>query len=628
VKRLRLTTGIWLLAAAASAIAAAAAVYPAARLIPVVRRMGAATAPLQPLYARLAEQSRWIEVALRLTERIVGSDDESVRDSLVRLIDRNDLLTGALPLANVPDSVRLLLARADEVVSRFTASIEELLALRVLGRKAEARAGLGALAGLEREARELAGQAQLRGLDRLLVAQGELGVFARALVWVALVWLVGTAAVVALALRFLRRRIVDPLNDLREALERLRGGDLTVTLQPVAGDEIGGLVTEFNQMAAVLRARAELQGQMTAASELLAGAAHEVNNPLMAITGTVEELLHTPNLPEAARGDLRAVLDDAQRAGRLLRALVRFVRPAPPTRRPFDFNDVVRDAFGLVASQFRSDGIATSLVLAPDVRPVRADAQRLSHVVVALLMNAHEALRRRERADGAVTVRTWMAGDRAHLEVCDNGPGVASDVRPRLFLPFATEREGGHIGLGLYSARLAVRESGGEVAYEPPPSGGARFVVSLPAQAATVPSPAPAGVSAGPDGTVSPSIAGLRVLIVDDEELLRLSLARFLRRRGAVVREAPDGVAALELLAEGPSDVILTDLRMPRMDGIAFYAELRRRDPALADRVVFLSGDVAELGRIEAGEVPADRVLNKPVKLAELEDALGRVAAR
>jgi two-component system response regulator HydG len=152
--------------------------------------------------------------------------------------------------------------------------------------------------------------------------------------------------------------------------------------------------------------------------------------------------------------------------------------------------------------------------------------------------------------------------------------------------------------------------------------------VSLPAQAATVPSPAPAGVSAGPDGTVSPSIAGLRVLIVDDEELLRLSLARFLRRRGAVVREAPDGVAALELLAEGPSDVILTDLRMPRMDGIAFYAELRRRDPALADRVVFLSGDVAELGRIEAGEVPADRVLNKPVKLAELEDALGRVAAR
>ena len=628
MKRLRLTTGVWLLAAAATTIAGAAAVYPAVRLIPVVRRMGAATAPLQPLYGRLAEQSRWIEVTIRLTERVVGRDDESARDSLVRLIDRNDLLTGTLPLANVPDSVRLLLARSDEVVSRFTASIQELLALRTLGRKDEARAGLGALAGLEREARGLAGQVQLRGLDRLLDAQGELGDFARTLMWVALVWLAGAAALVVLALGFLRRRIVGPLNDLRDALGRLRGGDLTVTLEPITGDEIGGLVTEFNQMAAVLRARAEAQGQMTAASELLAGAAHEVNNPLMAITGTVEELLHTPNLPEAARGDLRAVLDDAQRAGRLLRALVRFVRPAPPTRRPLNLNDVVRDAFGLVASQFRSDGIATSLVLTPDVRPVRADAQRLGHVVVALLMNAHEALRRGGRADGAVTVRTWMAGDRVHLEVCDNGPGVAPDVRPRLFLPFATAREGGHIGLGLYSARLAVREYGGEVAYEPPPGGGARFVVSLPAEAPAVQAPAPARAPARADGTARPSLAGLRVLIVDDEELLRLSLARFLTRRGMVVREASDGVAALELLAEGPSDVIVTDLRMPRMDGIAFYAELRRRDPALTDHVVFLSGDVAELGRLQADEVPADHVLTKPVKLAELEDALSRVAAR
>lgn len=626
MKRLRLTTGVWLLAGAATTIAGAAAVYPAVRLIPVVRRMGAATAPLQPLYERLAEQSRWIEVTIRLTERVVGRDDESARDSLVRLIDRNDLLTGTLPLANVPDSVRLLLARSDEVVSRFTASIEELLALRTLGREDEARAGLGALAGLEREARDLAGQVQLRGLDRLLDAQGELGAFARTLMWVALAWLAATAALVALALRFLRRRIVGPLDDLRDALGRLRGGDLTVTLEPIAGDEIGGLVTEFNQMAAVLRARAEAQGQMTAASELLAGAAHEVNNPLMAITGTVEELLHTPNLPEAARGDLRAVLDDAQRAGRLLRALVRFVRPAPPTRRPLDLNGVVRDAFGLVASQFRSDGIATSLVLTPDVRPVRADAQRLGHVVVALLMNAHEALRRSGRADGAVTVRTWMAGDRVHLEVCDNGPGVAPDVRPRLFLPFATAREGGHIGLGLYSARLAVREYGGEVAYEPPPGLGARFVVSLPAEAPAVRAPARAPAPAG--APARPSLAGLRVLIVDDEELLRLSLARFLTRRGMMVREASDGVAALELLAEGPSDVIVTDLRMPRMDGIAFYAELRRRDPALADHVVFLSGDVAELGRLQADEVPADRVLTKPVKLAELEGALSRVAAR
>ena len=627
MRRLQLTTGAWLLALGTIAIAGAAAAYTAVRLIPVVGRMRAATVPLQPLYARLAEQSLWIEVTVRLAERVVGEDDESARDSLGLLIGRHDLLTGALPLANVPDSVRLLLARSDEVVSRFTASIEELLALRALGRREEARAGLHALAGLEREVRDLAGQAQRRGLDRLLAAQGELGGFAHTLFWAALVWLAGAFALLALALHFLRVRIVDPLTDLRGALSRLRGGDLTVTLEPIAGDEIGGLVAEFNQMAAVLRARAEVQGQMTAASELLTGAAHQVNNPLMAISGTVEELLQTPDLPAAVHADLRAVLEHAQRAGRLLRALVRFVRPAPPSRRPIDLNDVVRDAFGLVGSQFRADGISTSLVLSPALRAVRGDSQRLGHVVVALLMNAHEALRHAVRADRALSVRTWMVGDSAHLEVCDNGPGVAPDVRPRLFLPFATEREGGHIGLGLYSARQAVREAGGELAYEPPPGGGARFVMSLPTEPHAVRAPPPADDAARSGPAARASLDGLRVLVVDDEDLLRRSLVRFITRRGAVVREASDGVAALALLAEGPSDVILTDLRMPRMDGIAFYKALRERAPGLAEHVLFLSGDVAELGRLRADEVPIDRVLTKPVKLAVLESALRRVWA-
>jgi two-component system cell cycle sensor histidine kinase/response regulator CckA len=243
---------------------------------------------------------------------------------------------------------------------------------------------------------------------------------------------------------------------------------------------------------------------------------------------------------------------------------------------------------------------------------------------VSLLLNAHDALRRSGRADGAVNVRSWMAGDRVHLEVSDNGPGVSAEVRPKLFLPFATSREGGHIGLGLYSARLAVREFGGDLAYEPPPGGGARFVLSLPAEQPAVQAQAPARAPAQPERRAS--LGGMRVLLVDDEEMLRLSLARFLARRGAVVREASDGVAALELLAEADSDVVVTDLRMPRMDGIAFYSELRHTNPALADRVVFLSGDVAELARLRTDDVPTDRVLTKPVKLADLEHALHRVA--
>jgi CheY-like chemotaxis protein len=116
------------------------------------------------------------------------------------------------------------------------------------------------------------------------------------------------------------------------------------------------------------------------------------------------------------------------------------------------------------------------------------------------------------------------------------------------------------------------------------------------------------------------SLAGIRVLLVDDEELIRRPMGRFLSKRGAEIREAGDGQAALERLQEGyEPHVILADLRMPRMDGAEFYERLQQERPALADRLLFLSGDITHLASRGLAEVPRDRVLVKPVELAELE---------
>jgi CheY-like chemotaxis protein len=110
------------------------------------------------------------------------------------------------------------------------------------------------------------------------------------------------------------------------------------------------------------------------------------------------------------------------------------------------------------------------------------------------------------------------------------------------------------------------------------------------------------------------------VLLVDDEELIRRPMARFLTKRGAVITEAGDGQAALERLTGGfEPDVILADLRMPRMDGASLYERLQEQHPALAERVLFLSGDITHLAGRGLAEVPRDRVLVKPVELAELE---------
>jgi CheY-like chemotaxis protein len=115
------------------------------------------------------------------------------------------------------------------------------------------------------------------------------------------------------------------------------------------------------------------------------------------------------------------------------------------------------------------------------------------------------------------------------------------------------------------------------------------------------------------------SLAGVRVLLVDDEPAVRRPLGRFLRLRGAVVREAADGAEALAALASGPFEIVVADLRMPGMDGAALYRALREADPEAARRMVFLSGDASQIGDLDPGGIAPSRILPKPVELAEFE---------
>ncbi len=112
------------------------------------------------------------------------------------------------------------------------------------------------------------------------------------------------------------------------------------------------------------------------------------------------------------------------------------------------------------------------------------------------------------------------------------------------------------------------------------------------------------------------------MLIVDDEESIRQPMARFLSRRGAHVLEAGDGLDALDRLKHQTVDLIIADLRMPRMSGVAFYARLRDTAPHLAERVLFLSGDISQLAEPGTVPVPRDRVMDKPVRLADLEQRI------
>src|SRR5438093_2796812 len=440
----------------------------------------------------------------------------------------------------------------------------------------------------------------------------------------AIVVLIVGAILLPVALFIVRRRIWNPLTALERAIRGVSEGDLSTQVPVTRDDELGNITAHFNQMTRVLRDRAEEQGRFAAAGELLGGVAHEVNNPLMAIASHAELRLADANLPAEQRNEMQSILRQAQRAAKLLRGLPRFVRAGEKRSATVNMNDVVRSAIDLVSYRFSIDEISIEGRLDPELPTVVGDANRLEQVIVNLLSNALDALRsvtppRRLIVDSF----TDDTGGRVCVTVTDNGPGVAPEIVPRLFHPFASTKGVRGTGLGLYISRQLVREAEGELDLVKHAESGARFLVWLPSARVpvpTAPAAAPQAASAAPPAPSAGTLSGIRILLVDDEELVRRPMARFLAKRGAEIKEAADGLAALERLAEGfEPQVILADLRMPRMDGSEFYQHLQEQRPELAERLLFLSGDITHLAGRELAEVPRYRVLVKPVELAEVE---------
>lgn len=450
-------------------------------------------------------------------------------------------------------------------------------------------------------------------LDAGNAARARLGrAMARALIF-AVLWMLSGFLLVALIARDLGRHVLAPVAELDAGVRRIGAGDWSTPVPQLGDDELGVLARHFNAMAGVLRSRAGRHAQFATAGELLAGAAHELNNPLQTIRSIAE--LRQSGAATGGAADWQRVLAATERASRLVRDLGRFVGARRRTQQTLALNDCVREALDLIAFQFSADGIAIEETLAADLPPVEIDPNELVQVIVNLLGNAHAALRGWSDAR-RVEVRTWATGSTVFFRVHDSGPGVPVELRGQIFDPFFTTKEVG-VGLGLAVSRDIIRAHGGDLMLDLV-DGGAQFTLRLPAVAESIATrPAPTTVvGAGRDGRLD----GVRILVVDDEEAVRSVLFRFFRHEGANAELAGGGGEALERIRQGTFDAIVLDLRMPDVDGSRVFEMLVREHPEAAARTIVLSGDPSDLA--DTIDIPASRILHKPVELADLKRAV------
>ena len=365
-----------------------------------------------------------------------------------------------------------------------------------------------------------------------------------------------------------------------------------------------------------MRTRLMETERLAAVGELVAGVAHEVNNPLSSISAFAQLLVRDGGLTPTQRDSIDVIKSEAIRASQVVKDLLAFARRSEPRRDALDLNQIVDRTLRLRGFELNASKIKIEPSLALDLPAVVGDARQLQQVILNLITNALQAMA--PQGGGTLGVGTRCDAGRVILEVTDTGPGIPLEARARIFEPFFTTKEEGEgTGLGLSVSYGIVNAHGGTIDLAEVSESGTRFVVTLPA-VSDVPAPEPAGEARIP--STRSRLAGLRLLFVDDEPSMRAGVEAFGRLRGIQVLTAGDGKAALELIRTTGFDAVITDIRMPEMDGLQLYDALRRERPGLASRLIFITGDVVSAsGQFAAAKQPT---LTKPFSFERLEEML------
>lgn len=362
--------------------------------------------------------------------------------------------------------------------------------------------------------------------------------------------------------------------------------------------------------------------KLSAIGELVSGVAHELNNPLTGVMGYSQLLMNSDCSPKI-KNSLGKIHREAIRCQKIVQNLLLFARRHKAERQFHSINEIVKSTLELREYQLRVDNIELVTRLDPDLPKTMVDFFQLQQVFLNIVNNAHQAMVE-AHGRGCLTITTSIEDGRIHVIIEDTGPGIPKENLTRIFDPFFTTKEiGKGTGLGLSLSYGIVQEHGGQISVRTESGRGTALDVEIPvradqaAQSDDVPPPA-----------MESNGGGKMILVVDDEEIILGLLQEILTSEGHRVDTARNGLEALHKIRRKSYDMVMSDLRMPGMDGEELYEKVAEEVPELLDRMVFTTGDIVSPGIQEFLKRTGNRFLSKPFSLDEVLETLNHLGDR
>jgi PAS domain S-box-containing protein len=335
-----------------------------------------------------------------------------------------------------------------------------------------------------------------------------------------------------------------------------------------------------------LEQRAQLASRLASIGQMASGVAHEINNPVASIVGFADLLLER-DIPGDVRDDVNVIHSEAERVASIVSKLLAFARRREPEMEHVNINDVLQTSIAIRLHELETNNIRITTLFDPDLPWTMADSNQLQQVFINLIINAEIELKQVKR-NGNLSIKTETEDGNIRISFTDNGNGIPEENIERIFEPFFTTRKKDEgTGLGLSVCHGIMVDHKGRITARNEPDGGATFIVELPVVEGVRQLEIPTSITE----ETAPMITA-NILVVDDEPYILKFLCRTLENQGYNVDGVHDAKEVLLKLRNGEYDLILLDIKLPGINGIELYRHMQKREPSMAKKVVFITGDI------------------------------------